>query len=308
MKILINEDQLRNIINEGSIRLTPSERQQVEEMLPKIIEVISGKDLGYDNFVKVGVIDGILADNKHKISTTIYVGNDSRPEHKESLGYFNRNNKLDLSDNIVVIIQRQFTKYFKGVFKFGFDMYKKLSGVENYGLERLRLTLKHELIHSKDPKRNQYYVQDKSIKNDEKSYYGSKAEFTTMTGKFLEAIIVGVDRAYNMGMKKDNLLSALDSIEMFYSGKENYLNNDAQDFIGGDKTGNELQNLARRMFYDIKLIIYDRTKFWLQSPIEAYDAYLKMIKKHNPKGYNKFLRELYKTIIEARKKTIELYK
>ena len=305
MKKIINDN---GIINEGYIKLSYKERQQVEEMLPKIIKVISGKDLGYDNFKKIGVIDGVLADNKSRVSTTIYVGNDSNPDLKDANGYFNRKSRLDLSDNMVLITQRKFTKYFKGIFKFGFDMYKKLSGVENYGLELLRKTLKHELIHSKDPKMNQYYIQDKSYNKDLKSYFGSKTEFPPMTGQFLEAIIFAVDRAYNMGMEKDTVLSALNNLEMFYAGKVKYLSTEAWDFIGGDKTRNELQDLVKKMFYDIKLIVYDITKITFTSPIEIYDYYLKMIKQHNPKGYNKFLRELYKTIIISRKKAIELYK
>jgi hypothetical protein len=46
MRILINEKQFSHVINEGTIKLTPSERQQVEDILPKAIEAIAGKDIG----------------------------------------------------------------------------------------------------------------------------------------------------------------------------------------------------------------------------------------------------------------------
>lgn len=86
MKILINEDQLSDIINEGSIRLTPSERQQVEDILPKAIEVITGKDLGsstgwWGAFKKIGTIRAVSADGE-KILIDIFVGNNISDETK----------------------------------------------------------------------------------------------------------------------------------------------------------------------------------------------------------------------------------
>lgn len=133
MKILINENQLSNIINEGSIRLTPSERQQVEEMLPKIIEVIKGKDLGVGEFEEIGVIDGVLA-NGDFLQTTIYVGVDTRKNVKNAMGYFQRMNPHDLTDNVIVIQQRQYAKYFKGISKYRFDIEKEVLGNENMGI------------------------------------------------------------------------------------------------------------------------------------------------------------------------------
>jgi hypothetical protein len=302
MKIIINENQLRSVINEGSIRLTYKERQQVEEMLPKIIEVIGGEDLGAGNYKEIGVVRGVLA-NGNFLKTTVYVG--VNIEAETAMGYFQRNKPYDLTDNIVVIQQRSYAKYFKEFSKYDNE-------TKRFIIQLLRKTLVHELIHSKDPNLNQYSREnEKYLPDKEEIYFGSRTEFVTMTGQFFEAILSGVDSSYKLKKTKEQILDALNNILMVYSGKEKIFNQNAKDFIQGNKNrtifkeiiNNIVDFLNKPIFADNPApVVVNNTA------IETYAYYLKMIKKYNPKDYNRFLRELYKTINEAKDKTNQLSK
>jgi len=288
MKIIINENQLRNIINEGSIRLTYKERQQVEKMLPNIIKVIKGEDLGEGNFKKIGVISGQSANGNNWLETTIYVGVNIE-ESNNSIGYFKRNTRWDLRDNIIVIQQRKYARYFKDASKYDYDK------------EMLRKTLVHELIHSKDPAINQFGKEDEKYGYDEETYFGSIIEFVAMTGQFFEAILAGVDSSYRLKRTKEQIMDALNNILMVYSGKERIFNQNANNFIQGSNDKKVFQDMISNDADDNFSMYIEYTA------IDKYASYLKMIKKYNPKEYNKFLRELYKTINEAKDKTKQLY-
>ena len=315
MKILINEDQLSDIINEGSIRLTYNERQQVEEMLPKIIEVIKGKDLGendgsianFNNFKKIGLINGISADGS-TLQTTIYVGNN--PNNYGS-AYFYRGVGIKLTDNVVVIQQREFAEFFKGILKYKHKLNKKILGNENWGIEALRGALVHELIHSKDPKQNQKLTKIERTSTD-REYYSSKAEFVTLTGQFFEAIISSIDKSFELGKTKEQILDALDNILMVYSGKERIFNQNAKDFIQGSKNRTIFQDIINEPmnFLNIRIKNKKGEKVGLiyHMAIDRYDRALMNIKKYAPKKYIKFLRELYKVINEAKDKVEKKYK
>ena len=312
MKIIINENQLMSVINEGSIRLTYKERQQMEEMIPKIIEVIKGKDLGVGNFEEIGVIDGVLA-NGDFLKTTIYVGVDTRKNVKNAMGYFQTMNPNDLTDNYIVVQQRSFSKYFKGISKFQYDIEKELLGNENMGIEKLRGLLVHELIHSKDPKLNQYTTKKDKYGYDRKSYYSSRTEFVTMTGQFFESILTGVDSSYKLNKTKEQIMDALNNILLVYSGKKRIFNQNAKDFIQGSKNRTVFQDIINKPVNFFNIPIYlkfldAKDNLIHSTAIDIYDYFLKMVKKYNPKEYNRFLRELYRTINEAKDKTKELYK
>jgi hypothetical protein len=283
MKIIINENQLRSVINEGSIRLTYKERQQVEEMLPKIIEVIKGKDLGVGNFEEIGVIDGVLA-NGDFLKTTIYVGVDTRKNVKNAMGYFQTMNPHDLTDNYIVVQQRSFSKYFKGISKFQYDIEKELLGNENMGIEALRKTLVHELIHSKDPKLNQYTPKNEKYGYDNKSYYSSRTEFVTMTGQFFEGILEGVNSSYKLNKTKEQIMDALNNILLVYYGKKRIFNQNAKDFIQGSKNRTVFQDIINKPVNFFNIPIYlkfldTKSNFIHGTAIDTYDYYLKMVKK-----------------------------
>ena len=173
------------------------------------------------------------------------------------------------------------------------DFTKMMTGNENPGIDTLRKTLTHELIHAKDPALNHKFLKEPYDPGNEKVYYKSWTEFQTMTGQFFEAITTSVDRAVKLKMTKEEILSALDSILQFYSGKQTTFNQNAKDFIQGSGKRTAFQSLVNKF-----------TNY--SSAIDTYDSYIRMIKKYNPEGYKEFLTDLYKTVDDAKDKTKKL--
>lgn len=281
--------KLTEIFQEGALQLTSDERNQVEAMLPDIIKVISGKYIGDNMKKQVGDINAVSAD-KTPIKVGIYVGNNLY--NKNADAYYQTNDKNNPDDNEILIQQFHFSPYFKGLAGLDMKLTKIATGNENTGIERLRKVLKHELIHAKDPAVNQRYMNEPYSYNPE-IYYKSWTEFQTMTGQFFEAITTGVDRAFELGMSKDEVLKALNNILEYYSGKTKTFNQEAKDFIQGSGKRNIFQSLIN--FF---------TK--LPSSIDDYAAYIASIKKYNPEGYKEFLGDLYKTVDQARDKVKNL--
>lgn len=275
--------KLKEIFQEGALQLTSDERNQVEAMLPDIIKVISGKYIGDNMKKQVGDINAVSAD-KTPIKVGIYVGNNLY--NKNADAYYQTNDKNNPDDNEILIQQFHFSSYFKGLSGLDMKLTKIATGNENTGIERLRKVLKHELIHAKDPAVNQRYMNEPYSYNPE-IYYKSWTEFQTMTGQFFEAITTGVDRAFQLGMSKDEVLKALNNILEYYSGKTKSFNQEAKDFIQGSGKRNIFQSLIN---FFIKL----------PSSIDDYATYIASIKKYNPEGYKEFLGDLYKTVDQAR--------
>jgi hypothetical protein len=276
--------KLLDILEEGTLTLTPEERQQVEDMLPKIIKVISGGYVGDNRQLEIGEIDALSAD-KTPIKVKIFVGNNLNLKRAD--GYYQTNDPKNPTDNLILIQQFHFTPYFTGLSGLDLKLTKFATGNENVGIEKLRKVLKHELIHAKDPAENQHYSNRGYKSDNDEIYYKSWTEFQTMTGQFFEAITTGVDRALRLGMSKDDILKALNNILQYYSGKTKSFNQEAKDFIQGSGKRNIFQSLIN-FFTNLK------------SAIEDYAGYLTMIKKYNPEGYKEFLIDLYKTIDQAR--------
>lgn len=272
------------MIKEGIISLTPEERNQVEDLIPDIIEAISGDYIGDNRQLEIGEIDALSADKTH-IKVKIFVGNNLSLKHAD--GYYQTNDPKNPTDNLILIQQFHFAPYFKGLSGLDLKLTKIATGNENIGLEKLRKVLKHELIHAKDPAENQHYSNRGYKSDNAEVYYKSWTEFQTMTGQFFEAITTGVDRALRLGMSKDDILKALNNILQYYSGKTKIFNQEAKDFIQGSGKRNIFQSIIN--FF---------TK--LKSAIEDYAEFLSMIKKYNPEGYKEFLIDLYKTVDQAK--------
>jgi polyhydroxyalkanoate synthesis regulator phasin len=276
--------KLLDILEEGTLTLTPEERQQVEDMLPKAIKILSGKYLGDNMGVQIGTIDAISAD-KTPIKVNIYIANNLKL--KDADGYFQTNDPKNPNDNQIFIQQFHFSPYFTGLSGLDLKLTKFATGNENVGLERLRKVFKHELIHAKDPSVNQHQSKASYSTSNAEIYYKSWVEFQSMTGQFFEAITTGVDRALRLGMSKDEILKALNNILEYYSGKTKIFSQEAKDFIQGSGKRNIFQSLIN---FFVKL----------PSAINDYAAYLANIKKYNPEGYKEFLIDLYKTIDQAK--------
>ena len=281
--------KLIDILQEGILALTPKEREQIEEILPDIIKIISGKYLGDNRQVDVGSIDYVFADKKTPGTVKIFVGNDLSNE--DSNGYFQTNDPKNPTDNIIFIQQFQFQPYFGIIGK----TYSSLTGDKNQGIELLRKTLKHELIHAKDPAVNQHYLKEPYDSSKEEVYYESWAEFQTMTGQFFEAIIAGANRLVNQDLSEENVKkieNALKDILNFYSGKQASLSQDTVDFIQNTDKRNIFQSIIKFVENTVKNI----TGIGVINSLDIYVSYINQIKKYNPEGYKEFLTDLYKTI------------
>jgi hypothetical protein len=285
----IKELQLINILKEGALILTPKERDQIENIIPKIIDLIKGPQIKPNEYKQVDWIYYQFAD-KTPGSVFVYVGNDK----PESNGYFWTNDPKNPNDNVIVIQQNNFSHYFGFISK----AQKFLAGDEDVGIEYLRQTLKHELIHAKDPAMNQHYLKEPYDPNKIEVYYKSWAEFQTMTGQFLESIIAGVDRllATDFSDKEAKKVeTALSEILNFFAGKSKNLSQDTFDFIQNTKSRNFFQRLIKNIenFTGIHPT---------GNSLSIYLAYISAIKRYHPSAYNEFLKDLYKTIDQAKDK------
>jgi hypothetical protein len=282
--------KLLDILEEGTLQLTPDERNQVEEILPDIIDTISGRYIGDNMAQTVGIIKYLSAD-KTPSEVKIQVGNNL--SQKNANGYYQTNDPKNPTDNIILLQQFHFQPYFNKIGK----LYSTATGDKNPGIEAVRRVLKHELIHAKDPSVNQHYLKEPYDSSDNSVYYKSWAEFQTMTGQFFEAITTGVDRALNSGMPKEKISRALDNILKTYAGKE-VLTQDTADFI--QDTGK--RNIFQSLIKFAENIISNITGISVLGALDAYVLYLKNIKQYNPEGYKEFLTDLYKTIDQAKDK------
>ena len=277
---------------EGAIQLTPSERDQIEKMIPKIIDVIEGKEIkpGTDNKI-VDVIDFLSADGETQGFLSVYVGNDQ----PKLLAYYQKNDPNDLNDNDLVIQQNNFTRKFINVL---WKTISKFHGDKNAGIEFLRTTLKHELIHAKDPAENQHIPKNpEEYSYEPEAYYKSWAEFQTYTGELFELIISGVDRIMKSNpsdadTKKIEI--ALNDLLNFYSEEEKSrkIKRGTIDFIQ--------DNASRNAFQKSFKFLSDFVGIGDRNPLSRSLDDISKIKKYHPEAYNEFLKDLYKTIDECK--------
>jgi hypothetical protein len=284
---------LQSKLYEGAIQLTPSERDQIEKMIPKIIDVIEGKEIksSADNKVVVDIIDFLSADGKTPGFLSVYVGNDA----PKLLAYHQKNDSKDLGDNELVIQQNNFTGKF---FNFLWKTISKFHGDKNAGIEFLRTTLKHELIHAKDPAENQHIPKNpEKYSYDPEVYYKSWAEFQTYTGELFELIISGVDRIMKSNPSDADIKKieiALDDLLNYYSKEEKSrkIERGTIDFIQDNESRNDFQKAFK--FLSDFVGISDR------NPLSRSLDDISKIKKYHPEAYNEFLKDLYKTIDQCK--------
>ena len=275
--------------------MTSDERNQVENMIPKIIKIISGKWIpsGVQNAVYIDAINYEFAD-KTKGKVNVFVANDSSAK-----GYFTTNDPKNPTDNSIVIQQNSFINYFTNLGGLIFKTQKFVAGDENAGIELLRKTLKHELIHAKDPALNHHFLKEPYDSNKAEIYYKSWTEFQTMTGQFFESIITGVDRIMSSNLSEKNIRKieiALSNILNYFAGKTTELKQDTIDLIQNTQSRNLFQRLIKKLENITGL---DPTG---SGALGVYLTYITLIKKYNPKAYNEFLKDLYKIIDQTKDK------
>jgi hypothetical protein len=284
--------KLLDIIEEGALILTPEERQQVETMIPDIISNIKKPLLPNDKVYDIGNIKYKFADGEDgEVKIVVgYPGSDS------AKGVFRTHDPKNRTDNWIVINQIYFSQFFPSSNSFSdFDqrLSRTVTGNENTGIERLRQTLKHELIHAKDPALNHHYLKEPYSSKDEAIYYKSWTEFQTFTGQFFESLISGTDRVLNNIDNPEDIKrieKALSNILQYFAGKTKTINLDTKEFIDG--TGS--RNFFQKIFNFLNQIV--RMPKDSDYALSEYLIYLAKIKQYNPEGYKEFLKDLYKTI------------
>ena len=289
--LFIKMIKLINILNEGIIQLTSNEKNQVEKLLPKIIDIIQGPLLKPTDFIQVGSINFESAD-KTPGFVQIFVGNDSTAN-----GYFQTRDPKNLKDDYIVIQQNSFKDYFDILSK-GKNI---ATGDANLGIEKIRGTLNHELIHAKDPGLNQHKLKEPYDASKPEVYYKSWTEFQTMTGQFFESIFSGVDRIMSEDPSSDNIKKiekSFNEILNFFAGKSKKISQSTLDFIQGTDKRNIFQRLIRFLANDVNALLGK------QSPnaLINYITYLYSIKHYNPEGYKEFQKDLYKVIDQLKDK------
>lgn len=267
MKILINQNQLR-VINEGFIKLSSEDMKQIDVVVPMLVDALSEEYLGDWKYKHIIQIITNSADGTNVV-TNIYVGNNLNNDLLNSYAFYYTKDKTNPFDNIIVFQQFNFIKFFRG--RQYWDEFKSEGG-ENIGIELVRKNLIHELIHAKDPNSNHKFDDEEYSKTIESIYYKSWKEFKAITGQFLNTISSNIDRNYNLDVDKDKILDALDNILKVYAGNIKNFNQNAIELLQGS---------------------FIKSSYFVAN---SYIADIIMVKAHNPKGYNKLLRELYKTI------------
>jgi hypothetical protein len=296
--------KLIDLLKEGTISLTQDERDQIERLIPDIIKIIKGPKIKSDQYEKVDWINFEYAD-KTPGKAFIWVGND----YPKASAYFNTNDRNNPTDNSIVVQQHAYSSDFGSAYA----MYNNLVGDKNIGIERLRAVLKHELIHAKDPATNHHYLKEPYDPNSEELYYKSWAEFQTMTGQFFEAITTGVDRIlisdpskvasinkWKESIKKID--TSLNDILNFYSGKSKSMSQSTADFIQDTGQRNSFQSLLTFAKNLLKNIARPMIGTIPTDALDLYNFFINKIKTYNPEGYKEFLKDLYKTIDQAKDK------
>lgn len=173
--------------------------------------------------------------------------------------------------------------------------------------KNLYLTIYHEMIHASDPNLTHMwkpsYESTYNVKRDD-MYWGHPIEFFAITNEFLEGLVLEFKR------RKPRLRNPENTIHLRRS-----LNNIINYFANGQKLTKQSLNILYRINDEyvnqnrISKVLADiETEFPKVSDmipekkddIPYYLNYVELIKKYNPKIWNRFLTMLYKTSFEIK--------
>jgi hypothetical protein len=279
------------IVKEGAILLTSDERNQIEEIIPKIIDLMSTQPLPVDGEKFIDSIEYVSAD-KTLGKVNVFVVN----KKGDYSGAYYANDKQNPNDNSIVVNQYAFGIYFSSLGRLAFKTQKFLAGDENAAISALRTALKHELIHAKDPALNHHYLKEPYSHKPE-VYYKSWAEFQTMTGQFFEAIISGVDKVLSSNpTEKDieKIENGLNNLLDIFSGKNPNLYQETIDMLQLTGTRNMFQQMTKNIQNNIGLPT--------NKAATIYFEFLDSIRKYHPESWKEFQKDLYKIIDQAKDK------
>lgn len=263
-------------INEGLISLTLKEREQVEIIIDRIEREIL-KDPNSDTVKYLGKIDYIFSDG---YEGTVHV----------SFGEVDDENLAHYSSNLEFIGDTHLPyEIVDGDIVINKDAIRKLlNNQKSFPKEDrqfIRVIIKHELIHAKDPSLNHHYREytNKTIED----YYSQFAELKAFTGEFVDNLDTLVDNFVASKQKNPIQLNILQEVMKnilnVFSGKEQIFSDETINFFS---TG-----ILQRVSKNPNRIIPNKFKFKI--PIMNSWRHFQKIKKYNHIGYKKFLGQLY---------------
>jgi hypothetical protein len=287
-----NNPALNESLKEGIISLSDEEETKLRNLIPVFIQALKNKEfnLPLGNPIKYKMTSGEEAE----FTPYIYLGDGSSAAH------FVNNDDINFKDNLIGINGNYWYPAFEGTLE---SIWKILTG--DNPKESLLSSLRHELIHAKDPAVNHKPLKTKYDPSKPELYYGSWVEFPAQTGEFLEAIKFNSYEYINNN--KDNLKQAIlelnsyyQDILDFYSGKNKMFNKSTMDWLAGGEKGNFIQKFIRNIAdWGGWLLGQGHTTDpgWAsRNTLVAFYSKIEKIRKYNPEGYKEFQKDLYKTI------------
>lgn len=269
------------------IQLTTAERESVNQVADKILNLIKTRDLVKGGSLFVSTIKYKMSSGEDAEVDVYYSDTDQSED-----GSYDAKNLTNLEDNIIIIQKHPFAK------------------ADNS--EPIKRTLTHELIHAKDPKLNHKHKnatpsdkpkgdkQAADAEPTEEEYYSSNEELLAFGGQLNEAIIRNVQKWIKANLdlkqqpkqsylqdKREEITNLLKDILLFFSGRSKKMSKSSKRFITGLDT-----EAVTGLFSAVRGLIKDKT----ESKYKDYIEGLQLIKQHNPKNYQRFLKSLYATV------------
>ena len=286
-----NNPALNKSLKEGIISLSDEEETKLRNLIPIFIQALKEKDfkVGLTNPIKYKMASGEEAE----FVPYIYDDGDTRSAAK-----FLTQDNTNFKDNFIGINGNYWFPAFEGTLE---SIWKTLTG--DNPKEALLSSLRHELIHAKDPAVNHKPLKTKYDPSKPELYYGTWEEFPAQTGEFLEAIKFNSYEYINNN--KDNLKQAVFELNSyyqdildFYSGKNKMFNKSTMDWLSKGEKGNDIQKFIRKIadWGGWFLGINTNPGWDSRSTLTNFHSNIEQIRKYNPEGYKEFQKDLYKTI------------
>lgn len=277
-------------VNEGTISLTNNEEQSLKDLIPVFIQALKDKNF---NVALTSPIKYKMSSGEEALFRPyIYTSKDNSAAH------WRTEDPNDFEDNLIGINGTYWYPAFEGTLE---GIWKKLTG--DNPKESLLSSLRHELIHGKDPAANQKPIKAKYDPSKPELYFGNWLEFPTQTGEFLEAIKV---KSYDyLNNNLDNLNQAIPQLNSyyqdildFYSGKDKQFDKETANWLAGGEKGNAVQKFIRKVadWGGYLLGAHVNPGWDSKGILKQFEWKIDSIRKYNPEGYKEFQKDLYKTI------------
>lgn len=187
------------------------------------------------------------------------------------------------------------------------DLYIDVSPKFYESKKNLYLTLYHEMIHASDPTQSHKWTPSYELTYDEKSdekYWGHPIEFFAITNEFLEGLLMEFERRKDKLRNPHNVKQLEKSFKniLNYFAKGEKLSKLSMDIlyrindehVDSNKISNVLADISSN-YPDVAELVPEK-----KDDVPYYLHYVELIKKYNPKIWNRFLTMLFKVSDEIK--------